>query len=205
MRRALRGHFQVCLEEQHTTSSLERWPTWYTLGQILAVYKVTRFPGNGESMTLCRSIFPSFYTISCHFRYRAVLEFSANVTKHCHCKQRGEENVHLACASSVTTHPWGKSGQNLKAGTWRQDWSRAYGRRILTGLLPHGGVSCFLIQPKATYPGAAQPTVSWVLQNHHQARKCLTDLTPGQSVWISLPDDTLFSLRTRACIELTKD
>lgn len=107
-------------------------------------------------MTLCRSLFLSFYAVSCHFRYRAVLEFSANVTKHCHRKQRGEENVHLACASSVTTHPWGKSGQDLKAGTWRQDWSRAYGRRICS---PMVGSAAFWYNPKP--PTQGQPSLQW--------------------------------------------
>lgn len=83
-------------------------------------------------------------------------------------KQPWGERFISAHTSHIAAHCWGKSGQGLEAGTWRQELRQRPWRKLLTGLL------ALFVQFTTTCLGMALPTVDWALRCHinHRSRKC---------------------------------
>ena len=68
-----------------------------------------------------------------------------------------EERAYVTLHFQVTVHPGGKSGQVLKAGSWRQSLRLA----LLTGLLFMACSACSLIRPKPACLRVASRRVAW--------------------------------------------
>lgn len=71
----------------------------------------------------------------------------------------------------------GKSGQELKAWTLRQERKERPWRNAAYWLLPRACSVCFLIATRTASHGMAPRTVSWALPR--QSRKCRTGLPTG--------------------------
>jgi hypothetical protein len=104
----------------------------------------------------------------------SVYRVAIAVIKHHDQNQLGETRVYFILQPNV--HRPGKSGQSLKAGTWRKElmqrpWrSESYLSFLLACL------ACFLIHPSTSYPGVVAPTKCEVLPHDSPTKHTLLGL-----------------------------
>lgn len=78
-----------------------------------------------------------------------------------------------------------KSGQELQAGTWRQEPEHRPQRKAAHCFLLLAASACFLRHPKTICPGVASPTsIQWPSHISHQSRH--VSRTSDSVVWSSL-------------------
>ena len=77
----------------------------------------------------------------------------------------GKGLFHLTVFFFLVYH-LGKSGQELKVGTWRQALSRSHAGELLTGLLLKACPGCFLILVGTTCSRVAPPRTSIIDQEN---------------------------------------
>lgn len=105
----------------------------------------------------------------------AVMEHLPNAT--------WEEKAYFTLCFQVTVHYWGKSGQELKAGTWGRKvfHGRGHERMLLTSVFFMTCSVYFLRQLRTMQPGVALPTVGWAFQPSSLIKKRPYRLTYRQS------------------------
>ena len=83
----------------------------------------------------------------------------------------------------ITVHYQRKSGQELKQGRNLETGADAEVMEgvLLTDFLLMACSLCFLIEPKATSPGMAPPTMGWTLSHQSLIKKCATELPTAWS------------------------
>lgn len=126
------------------------------------------------------------------------------VMKHRDQKQVGEESVHLACFSTVLFIIKGSQGGNSnRGGTLRQEPVERPRRSATHRLTPHCLLS-LLIEPRATSPEIASPTMGRTLL-HQSLRKYLTGCPTAWSHGDLFLVEASSSQVTLACVKLTSN
>lgn len=105
-----------------------------------------------------------YHTTQVHVRPPLVCigYFSIIGRKHHSQRQLGGRLFYL----TLVVHHLGKSGQELKVGTWRQALSRSHAGELLTGLLLKACPGCFLILVGTTCSRVAPPRTSIIDQEN---------------------------------------
>jgi hypothetical protein len=138
------------------------WGIW---GGHRRIHRSSRADIHLCSVSLCVSLLILTYT---PLTLSMCLKVFIAVTKHhdwrASCRGKGLLGLHF----HIVDH-WRKSGQEPRTQAEQEprgrSWCRGYGEVLLNGLFPMAWSACFLIEPRATSPGMASPTVGWTSQS----------------------------------------
>ena len=118
-------------------------------------------------------------------------------------KQVGEERVYLTyTCTSLFIIQRSQDRNSNRAGTWRQASMQRLWKGTSYCLVPHGFLSCFLIEATTTSPGMAPPRVDWGLLHWLLIKKVsswpIYSPIYGGTFSIEVP-----SSQTLTCVKLT--
>lgn len=114
----------------------------------------------------------------------------------CCCDSTAQVNLGTKEVSGlqVTSHHWGKSGQELKTGTWRQELKQRP-KESCYWLPPHGLHSLLSYECQDHCPGMAQSLVNWVIPDPLLTKKASLHTCPQNRLMEANPQARLSLLR----------